>query len=105
MIPEIQQISPTDTDAAAIGQYPYPDDSLPMEQPEPVDVLGRLNAQFAMTNIADGLEKERLAQIGRKVVDDFETDKNSRADWDREQEQIKDIAQIIYNIIMWHYYF
>lgn len=100
----IQQYQPTDDSAAAIGQYPYPDEKVISETKksyEPADVLSRLNAWFSMTNIADSISDDRLAQIGRKVVDDYENDKNSRIEWEKEQKQIKDIAQMTMEVKTW----
>lgn len=54
--------------------------------------MDQLNAQLSMLNIADGLGEDKLSKIGRKVVDDFKMDKDSRLDWERDYEEIKKVA-------------
>lgn len=50
----------------------------------------------AMENIADHLSEDKLIDIGRKVVDDYEVDEDSRADWrERNQEALRLAAQVV----------
>lgn len=88
----IPQEYPVDPQAQAIGQYPYPIER-PTEKP-PVDAVAQVNAQLSMTNIANELSDSRLDTIGQRVIDDYETDLDSRADWQREQDAIADIVKM-----------
>lgn len=95
-----QQQLPNDPQAQAIGEYPYAQDQM-VEPQKPVDVVAQLNAQLETANIADGMDKSRLATIGRRVIDDYESDKDSRADWEREQTAISKIAEMNTETKMW----
>lgn len=92
----IPQDQPNNMDAQAIGAFPYQ-----QEQPQPVqqspsqsEIMAKLNAMFTMRNIADTLDASLLAEIGRRVVEDYEHDKESRADWEREQEEISKVSSL-----------
>ncbi len=45
-------------------------------------------------NIAEDLDKQELARIGRKVVEDYEIDKRSRNEWERTNKEAMDLAKL-----------
>jgi chaperonin GroES len=59
------------------------------------EILNQLNAQLEMTNIAEGLDREILEKIGAKVVEDYNIDKESRSDWERDNRDALDLAKLI----------
>lgn len=89
----IPQEFPVDPQAQGIGQFPYPQDDQPEEKPA-VDVVAQINEKLATVNIANDLSDERLATIGQRVIDDYKTDLDSRAEWQREQDLIAEIAKM-----------
>lgn len=44
-------------------------------------------------NIAEDLDDNTLAKIGKKVVDEFEIDKNSRSDWEEQTKKAMELAK------------
>ena len=54
-----------------------------------------LEAKRMMVNIASEMSEEALDKIGRRVSDDYDMDKSSRADWEKDQADILELAQQI----------
>jgi chaperonin GroES len=54
--------------------------------------LMRLVDLIHMPNIATELDDSKLAEIGMKVVREYEIDKNSRADWEAKMSKAMDLA-------------
>ncbi|MGB1214600.1 MAG: hypothetical protein ACPG4X_14645 [Pikeienuella sp.] len=56
---------------------------------QPIEILSEY---IESDNIADMLDDTQLGEIGRKVVDEFEIDKQSRADWEQDNKDAMDLA-------------
>jgi chaperonin GroES len=54
--------------------------------------LMRLVDLINMPNIAEELDDSKLAEIGMKVVREYDIDKNSRADWESRMDRAMDLA-------------
>ena len=77
-------------------------DDLPlMAQPieeagEPIsEVLTKLDEYSKAENIAALLEEEELGEIGRMVVDDYETDLGTCGDWYEANRKALDLAKLV----------
>lgn len=68
---------------------PYQDDTEEAPEQHP---LMRLVDLINMPNIAEELDDSKLAEIGMKVVREYEIDKNSRADWECRMDKAMDLA-------------
>jgi len=92
----IPQEAPSDPSAQSIGTFPYPQTGQPGQAtpPKKDDNVGKLNAWFEMTNIADELESNVLLLIGQRVAEDYELDKDSRIQWEQKQELVSEIAKM-----------
>lgn len=70
--------------------------SVPAEQMDPTAVqstpeipkaIMRLRELVEMDNIAEDLTDDELMKIGQRCVDEYKTDKDTRADWERDCEE------------------
>ena len=69
------------------------------EEPEPeeqqiLSAIDQLEARHAMINIAEDLEQNILDTIASRVVDDYNTDKDSRSVWERSNREVLELAKL-----------
>jgi len=64
------------------------------EEQQILSMFDQLEARHAMTNIAEDLEQDVIDTIAAKVVDDYNTDKDSRATWERSNAEILKLAKL-----------
>jgi chaperonin GroES len=83
---------------------PLPQENVLLSSPQVVEnppaseeMVDMLNGFLEMNNIADTLEDNVLTDIGSRVIDDYEIDKDSREDWERVQERSLELAMQITN--------
>jgi chaperonin GroES len=89
------QAAPSDPQAQALGDYPYPQDQAQQAQgPTDEDILNQLTARFSALNVAEELTESELAHIGQRVIEDYGLDLDSRSAWDKEQDEIRKIAEM-----------
>lgn len=55
----------------------------------------RLNSFLEMTNIADILDNDLLVEIGAKVYEDYQIDKDSRQSWEERTREAVELASLI----------
>ena len=70
---------------------------MPMEGAErPLQVAPSMDLFLSAVNIADYVDKDKLGRIGSQIVEGFEADKASRADWERRYEaSLKLATQVV----------
>lgn len=61
----------------------------------PIKYLKDLNEIIAEPNIVDSIEDEDLAIIANKVLEEFEDDKRSRAEWDDKNDEALELAKLV----------
>ena len=68
---------------------------------EPIDVdaevfraIDKLDAFIGMNNVALGMDAQELDTIGSRVVDEYEIDKKSRAQWEKDNETWIKLAKL-----------
>jgi len=61
---------------------------------EIMSIMAQLEARHAMTNIATELTPDQVAALATRVVDDFNTDEDSRAAWLSSHKDIMDLARL-----------
>ena len=59
-----------------------------------MSMMDQLEARFAMINIANGLDEEKIHTIATRVVEDYKTDDDSRDEWKRSNRDIMDLARL-----------
>ena len=64
------------------------------QQAEVISVMDRLEAHHAMSNIAEKLEQDILDRMASRVIEDFNTDLDSRSEWDRTMKEIMSYAKL-----------
>lgn len=64
-------------------------------EPESTDLKAALNALINEPNIATRLDDDKLSEISRKVITEYEIDDNSRAEWKTRMEGAMDLAMLI----------
>lgn len=64
------------------------------EQAEILSMIDQLEALHSMTNIAETLEQDILDRIASRVVEDFNTDIDSRSEWNRTMKDIMSYAKL-----------
>lgn len=64
-----------------------------IEEPGEVEGLPRLLQFLEAPNIAELLEADELSLIGKKVVDEYDIDENSREDWLKKTQKAMDLAK------------
>jgi len=64
------------------------------EQQEILSIIDQLEARHQMINIADDLDQDTLEKIATRVVEDYNTDLDSRAEWDRTMKDIMSYAKL-----------
>ncbi len=64
------------------------------QEQEILSVIDQLEARHAMINIAEDLEQNVLDTIASKVVDDYNTDKDSRSVWERSNREVLELAKL-----------
>lgn len=64
-------------------------------EPQEVHPVERLRGFLASENIAADLDKETLNKIGEEVVRGYDTDKASRAEWEKQMKMAMDLAMQI----------
>lgn len=79
---------------------PYPEEEVieMSEYTQAVDessLVDRLNSYLEMTNIAENLEDSLLAEIGAKVVEDYQIDKDSRQEWEERTREAIELASLV----------
>jgi len=57
--------------------------------------VDQLNAFLEMVNIADNLDDDLLADVGKRVVEDYQIDKDSRAEWEEQVKDAVDLARLV----------
>jgi chaperonin GroES len=61
---------------------------------EILSIIDQLEARHAMTNIAEDLEQGIIDTIAAKVIDDFNTDKDSRNVWEESNRELIKLAKL-----------
>ena len=81
---------------------PLPQENVLLSSPQVVEnppaseeMIDMLNGFLEMNNIADTLKDPLLVDIGSRVVEDYELDKDSRKDWEQMQERALELARQI----------
>lgn len=69
---------------------PFVDEPTPVEEFPSVD---RLTSFLEMSNVANDIDKDVLKEMGTKVVEDYNLDKKSRAEWEEMLEGAFDLAK------------
>ena len=64
------------------------------QEQEILSVIDQLEARHAMINIAEDLEQNVLDTIASRVVDDYNTDKDSRSVWERSNREVLELAKL-----------
>ena len=64
------------------------------EEQQILSIIDQLEARHAMTNIAEDLKQDVIDNIAAKVVDDYNTDKDSRSSWERSSKEILKLAKL-----------
>lgn len=63
--------------------------------PAEVTAADRLSAFLEMVNIADNLDSDVLTEIGARVVEDYQIDKDSRTEWEENTEEAVRLAKLV----------
>ena len=64
------------------------------QEQEILSFIDQLEAYHAMANIAEGLKQDILDRIASRVIEDFDTDLDSRSEWDRTMKDIMSYAKL-----------
>jgi chaperonin GroES len=64
------------------------------EEQQILSAIDQLETRHAMINIAEDLEQNILDTIASKVVDDYNTDKDSRSAWERSNREVLELAKL-----------
>ena len=64
------------------------------QEQEILSIIDQLEARHAMTNIAEDLEQNIIDTIAGKVIDDFNTDKDSRNLWEDSNRELMKLAKL-----------
>lgn len=64
------------------------------EEQQILSAVDQLEARHAMINIAEDLEQNILDTIASRVVDDYNTDKDSRSVWERSNREVLELAKL-----------
>lgn len=64
------------------------------QEQEILSVIDQLEARHAMINIANDLEQNLLDTIASRVVDDYNTDKDSRSVWERSNREVLELSKL-----------
>lgn len=64
-------------------------------EPEATDLKAALNALINEPNIATRLKDDKLSEISRKVITEYEIDDNSRSEWKARMEGAMDLAMLV----------
>jgi chaperonin GroES len=64
------------------------------QEQEILSIMDQLEARHAMTNIAEDLEQDVIDTIAAKVVDDYNTDKDSRSVWEESNRELMKLAKL-----------
>ena len=90
-----QFIDPQNPEMMAVEEQPYQQDQAQAEEEQKVlSFIDQLEARHAMTNIAEDLEQSVIDTIAAKVVDDYNTDKDSRAAWEKTNAEVLKLAKL-----------
>jgi chaperonin GroES len=63
--------------------------------PEATDLKAALNALINEPNIATRLTDDKLSEISKKVITEYEIDDNSRSEWKTRMEGAMDLAMLV----------
>jgi len=75
---------------------PEPEEEIVVDlEAEISSIMDLLEARHAMTNIAESLDATTINGITSKVVEDYNTDVASRADWDSAMKDIMGLARML----------
>lgn len=64
------------------------------QEQEILSIIDRLEARHAMVNIAEDLDQDVIDTIAAKVIDDFNTDKDSRDVWEESNRELMKLAKL-----------
>ena len=63
-------------------------------QAEMISIIDQLETRHAMTNIAEDLDQPTIDLLGQKVIEDYNTDMDSRSAWDQAAKEVMSIAKL-----------
>ncbi|MCK4252693.1 hypothetical protein KAX97_14695, partial [candidate division WOR-3 bacterium] len=64
------------------------------QEQEILSIMDQLEARHAMTNIAEDLKQDIIDTIAAKVVEDYNTDKDSRNVWEESNRELMKLAKL-----------
>ena len=71
----------------------------PIQEPDQTTqlktIMDMVEARHAMTNIAEDLDQDIIDKIAAKVVEDYNTDKGSRSQWEEANMEIMSLAKLV----------
>ncbi len=68
--------------------------SVEQEQEMVTIVLNQIEAYHALDNIAETLEQQEIDEIAIKVIDGYNLDLDSRAEWEKSNESVMELAKL-----------
>ena len=65
-----------------------------VQEQEILSIIDQLEARHAMVNVAEDLDQSVIDTIAAKVIDDFNTDKDSRDVWEESNRELMKLAKL-----------